>query len=137
MNGSTPEHGRNVSCFLLERYNRSRVALGRVSKLLKGRKSFFVGEIEDLGVCLKHLEVEGSNSIEEDGILSKPRALLRSVVQDLFDGRRCFCPVSTLILFDYIDIVLNGLLTDIASCRGKITSCPEGGQFQQSRKLLA
>src|SRR6266436_6625547 len=42
-------------------------------------------------MSLDHFKVESSNPIEESGIFSKPRGMLRSVVQDLFDRRGCFC----------------------------------------------
>ncbi len=40
---------------------------------------------------LDDLEIEGGHSIKEGLIGSKPRAVFGLIVQDLSDGRSCFC----------------------------------------------
>jgi len=44
-------------------------------------------------MCGSDIEIEGSHPIEEGGIGSKPRRVFGLMIQDLPDGRGCFCHI--------------------------------------------
>src|SRR5438445_673517 len=93
--GST-EIGRNILLDLAERHDWSGIAFCGVSKLLKSRESFFVGEIQYPFMSLDHLKIKGSNPIEESLIGSKPHPMILIIAQDLFNGCGCFCHMRPL-----------------------------------------
>ena len=58
---------------------------------LKSSECVFMREIQHFLMNLDDSEVEGCDPIKEGLIGSKPRAVSGLVVQDLLDGRGCFC----------------------------------------------
>src|SRR6266567_8862374 len=93
MNGCSPKHRGNILSDICQGHDWCWVLFRRVGELFEGRERIFIGEIEYVLMCLDDLKIEGSNLIEEHLSGSKPRSMNVLVVQDLLDGRGCFCHV--------------------------------------------
>src|SRR5260370_40937801 len=91
MNRCSAKHRGNILSDIGEGHGWGGVLFRRVRELFKGRERLFLGEIEDVLMCLDDLKIEGSNLIEENLIGSKPRSVIVLEVQDLLDGRGGFC----------------------------------------------
>src|SRR5260370_39988682 len=53
-------------------------------------------------MCGNDIEIEGSHPIEEGGIGSKPRRVFGLMIQDLSDGRGCFCHIREFLSLNLI-----------------------------------
>ena len=80
-----------------ERHNRCRILLCGMGEGFQGCERLFVGEIEHALMGLDHLKVEGRNLIEEGLSGSKPRRMMRGIVQLLPDRRGCLCHASLVL----------------------------------------
>src|SRR5437763_10593145 len=98
MNGCSPKHRGNILSDIFQGHSWCWVLFRRVGELFKGGERIFIGEIEYVLMCLNDLKIEGHNLIEENLIGSKPRSVIRLVVQDLLDGRGGFCHTRPLSL---------------------------------------
>ena len=96
MNGCSPKQRGNILSDIFQGHGWCWILSRRVGELFKGSERLFIGEIEHSLMCLDDLKIEGSHLIEEHLIGSKPRSVSRLVVQDLLDGRGCFCHTSPL-----------------------------------------
>ena len=93
MNGCSPKHRGNILSNIFQGHGWGWILFRRVGELFKGGERIGIGEIEYVLIGLNDLKIEGSNLIEESLIGSKPRSVIALVVQDLLDGRGCFCHV--------------------------------------------
>src|SRR6266699_6119410 len=86
-------------------------------------------------MSLDHLKIESCNPIEEGLVGSKPRSMLRLVVQNLSDGRGCFGCHGCFLSVSFMKVNLFELY-DTASCleeQGLKPQSPDHGL--QSRGL--
>src|SRR5229473_3768850 len=91
MDGCSPKQRGNILSDIFQGHGWCWILFRRVGELFKSSECICIGEIEHSLMCLDDLKIEGSHLIEEHLIGSKPRSVCVLVVQDLLDGRGCFC----------------------------------------------